>query len=380
MQHESAPGGALFDEVLMIIDAHEDIACGILSCGRDYLRPVAQTRELEKKTPHIPEGFGDSLLGWAEYQQGQVGVVFCTLFASPRRWLRFDWDTQSFATPDEAHEMNLIQIDAYHRLAGDHSDAFQMINCQQDLEKVVSAWQQTPAHYPEVTHPVGLVILMEGADGVRSKEDLDKFWERGVRIIGPTWAGNRFCGGTREPGPLTAEGKMLLKQMAQVGFTLDISHMSHASAREALDLYEGQVIASHANAKALLGSSPSERHLEDAAIRSLVERDGVMGVIPFNFFLDSEWRSGAPRELVTLERLALHIDHICQIAGNSKHAGIGSDFDGGFGLQDVPIEINSIADLPLIGELLSQKGYNDGDVMNIMSGNWQRMLQATLPD
>jgi membrane dipeptidase len=364
----------------MIIDAHEDLACAMLGLGRDYMRSAAETRRLEEDKPHIIKANGQTLLGWPEYQQGQVALVFGTLFATPKKWQRFDWDSQTFSTPAEAHELNLKQMSAYRQLVDQHPDAFQLVSTKKKLNEILIPWQSKPASFPEITHPVGLVMLMEGADGIRTAEDLEMFWEMGLRIIGPVWAGNRFSGGTREPGPLTSEGKQLLQQMAAVGYTVDLSHMSNVSVLEALDLYEGEIIASHANSNALLKYMPFERHFEDAAIRKLVERDGVMGVIPFNVFLDWEWKSGNPRETVKLEHLVQHIDHICQIAGDARHVGIGSDFDGGFGFPDVPFEIETIADLQKLENLLLEKGYNDADTANILYGNWKRKLETILPD
>lgn len=364
----------------VIIDAHEDLACAMLGLKRDYLRSAAETRRLEKNSPHIIEANGQTLLGWPEYQQGQVGVVFATLFATPQKWLKHDWDTQTFSTPEEAKKIYMLQVEAYHRLVDEHPDAFRLVRTRRDLAEVIASWQKAPAKYPEKTHPVGLVILMEGADSIQSQDDLEEFWQAGVRMIGPVWAGNRFCGGTREPGPLTMEGKKLLRQMAEIGFTLDISHMSQEPVLQSLGLYEGNVIASHANADALLKDIPFQRHLTDEAIRRLVERDGVMGVIPFNVFLDWEWKTGNPRESIKLDRLIQHIDHICQIAGNANHVGLGSDFDGGFGWPDVPYEIDTIADLQKLENQLLEKGYNGENAAAILSGNWQRKLEQILPE
>lgn len=364
----------------IIIDAHEDLACAMLTFGRDYLRSVEETRALEAASPQIAEVTGQTLIGWPEYQKGNVAAVFGTLFATPKKWLLFDWINQTFSTPDEANALNHRQIAAYQRLSEEHPQAFRMIKTKNDLRATLSPWLAEPVDYPGVTHPVGVVILMEGADGIRSEADLEEFWQLGVRIIGPVWAGNRFCGGTREPGPLTDEGKNLLKTMARIGYALDISHMSFMPALQALDLYEGQVIASHANASALLPGMPFQRHLTDEAIHRLVERDGVIGVVPFNPFLDWEWKTGNPRENVRLEHVLRHIDHICQIAGDARHVGIGSDFDGGFGWPDVPYEIDTIADLQKLENPLFEKGYNDENVTSIMAGNWQRKLESILPE
>ena len=145
---------------------------------------------------------------------------------------------------------------------------------------------------------MGLVLSMEGAEAVRDPGELEEWWERGVRLIGPAWGGTRFCGGTREPGPMTAEGYELLESMAETGFSLDLSHMDEKAALQALDFYPGQIIASHGNALALLNGSESNRHLTDRVIHGILERDGMIGLVPFNAFLKAGWKRGDRREEV----------------------------------------------------------------------------------
>jgi membrane dipeptidase len=222
---------------------------------------------------------------------------------------------------------------------------------------------------------------MEGADGIRSPGELAEWYDLGLRLIGLAWAGTRYCGGTGEPGPLTPEGRELIAAMADFNFVLDLSHMDEAAARESLDRYEGPVMATHANCAALLKGAETNRHLSDRIIEGLIERDGVIGLVPFNAFLKVGWqrKTGSRREEVSLDALIAHIDHICQIAGDSLHAGIGSDFDGGFGLQSVPHEMDSIADLQLIASGLKARGYHELDIENILGGNWLRFLRRNLP-
>ncbi len=143
---------------------------------------------------------------------------------------------------------------------------------------------------------------MEGADAIRSPAELAGWWEFGLRLIGPAWAGTRYCGGTKEPGPLTDEGRALLKTMADFPFILDLSHMDEPAALEALDFYEGPVIASHGNCLALLPNYATNRQFSDRVLRGLIERDGVVGLVPFNAFLKVGWlrASGSRREEVSL--------------------------------------------------------------------------------
>jgi len=197
-----------------------------------------------------------------------------------------------------------------------------------------------------------------------------------VRIIGPAWAGNRFCGGTGEPGPLTAEGFALLEAMADLGYILDLSHMDEKAALQALDVYPGQVVATHANALAMLPGSQSNRHLSDRVIRGLIERDGMIGIVPFNNFLKVGW---SRREDVSLMAVFHQIDHVCQLAGDAKHIGLGTDFDGGFGLQSTPAGIDTIADLQKIAPILRQGGYPEDSVKAIFGNNWLDCVGMALP-
>jgi membrane dipeptidase len=380
-----------------IIDAHEDLAWNMLTFGRDYTLSAGETRLKERGT-QVPGQNGDTLLGWLDYQKGNVVVLFSTLFAAPARRKLGEWDTQSYNDFSQAHSIYRKQLDAYHRLSENHADKFRLILSQGDLDGVLTEWQKVGAQAvldsergPQEEQeedeaeaargfPVGLVILMEGAEGVLAPAELEEWWGSGVRIIGPAWAGTRFCGGTREPGPVTSEGFALFDAMAGLGFTLDISHMDENAVLQALDTFPGRIIASHANAQALLKGYEGNRLLSDQVIHGLLERDGLVGVVPLNSYLMNGWKRSDPRELVSLGHVVAQIDYICQIAGDAEHVGLGSDFDGGFGVQSVPIEINTIADLQKLVPLLAEKGYSETDIAKILGENWMSFLQESLPE
>ncbi|MHC1782961.1 MAG: dipeptidase [Anaerolineaceae bacterium] len=362
-----------------IIDSHQDLGINMLTYGRDYTRSAAETRQLEVDTP-IPQRNGQTLLGWPDYQAGQVAIVFSTIFIAPKRYQNGDWDNYVFSNNQEYGAIVHRQLDAYARLVDNNPDKFRFIKTSTDLESVMLPWFSSPASLPDNPHPVGLVLLVEGAEGLRDMDELEEWSQAGVRIIGPVWAGTRFCGGTLNPqGTFTKEGFTLLESMAGLDLTLDISHMNETSALTALDVYSGKVIASHANVRRLLNEQDNERHFTDLTIRRLVERGGVMGVVPFARFLDPDWRSSPDRKPLPLTLLVNHIDAICQIAGSADHAAIGTDFDGGFGWPDVPDEIDTIADMQKITGILETRGYSAEDISKIMGGNWLRFLQSSLP-
>ena len=359
-----------------IVDAHQDLAWNILVFDRDYTRSAHATRNLEKGNQTV-ERNGDTLLGWPDYQKGEVAFIFATLFSTPERWA-FDWETYFYKDTKEARKHYRQQIDIYHRLTDVNPDKFRFVRSITDLDELLASQQQ--AVYAGQEYPVGLLTLMEGADCINEFDELEEWWEMGLRLIGPAWARTRFCGGTKEPGPLTADGRRLLSAMADYGFILDLSHMDKPAALEALDIYQGQIIATHANCLALLPGYETNRLLTDRVIQGIIERNGIIGVVPFNTFLKTGWLIGkSDREEVNLEMLVNHIDHICQLAGDARHVGIGSDFDGGFGHKSTPKEIDTIADLQKLVPLLRSRGYSEEDAAAIIGGNWINILKRSLP-
>ena len=171
---------------MIIVDSHQDLAWNMLTFGRDYTHSVEETRQLESEG-QTPLRNGDTLLGWPEYQRGQIAVIFATLFAAPERHNLGEWDKLTYANTSQAHSIYHAQLDSYQRLVDEHPDQFQLVQSLQDLEHVLTGWE-TPEDLPS---PVGLVMLMEGAEGVRQPSELEEWWHQGVRLIGPAWAGTR---------------------------------------------------------------------------------------------------------------------------------------------------------------------------------------------
>lgn len=360
----------------LIVDAHEDLAWNMLTFGRDPLRSAAETRALES-AGGAGNPQGEALLGYPDHVRGGVAVAFATLHVLPERRRLHDWETLSYADAEQAHRLARRQLEAYQRLADEHAHSFQLIGRRGDLEAVLQTWQGDPPPAPRL----GLLPLIEGADCIRQPAEVEHWVEAGVRIVGPAWAGTRYCGGTREPGPLTAEGRQLLDRMADLGVMLDVSHMAEQSFFQALERFPGTLLASHSNPRSLLDGSPiPDRHLSDAMIRALADHDGVVGIVPYNRFLKGGWLPADGREAVTVDFVVRHIDYICQLLGDAGHVGLGSDFDGGFGRDQVPAGLDSIADLRFIGDALERFGYQPADVDAILSGNWLRILRQGLPE
>jgi membrane dipeptidase len=217
-----------------------------------------------------------------------------------------------------------------------------------------------------------VLISMEGADCIGDVAELPKWVARGVRVIGPAWGRTRFGGGTGAPGPLTDLGRKLLDQMHRLRVALDLSHQSDEGFWESIERFGGPVCASHSNCRALV---PGDRHIDDEMIRAIVARGGVIGVVLYNRYLQPGYEL-AQGKIVPMSAVVRHIEHICDIAGNTRHVGIGSDLDGGLGVEWTPIGLDSAADLRVVGEALRAAGWSDGDVANVMGENWARWLRT----
>jgi len=164
--------------------------------------------------------------------------------------------------------------------------------------------------------------------------------------------------------------------MLDLNMILDVSHLSDEACLQAVDWYDGPIIASHSNPRAL---APGARQLSDDMLKAILAREGVIGVCLNNAMLRRDWRRGDRKEAVTLADVIAAIDYICQVAGDAQHVGIGSDFDGGFGAEAAPAEIDTIADLSKIAAELEARDYARADIEAIMSGNWLRILRQALP-
>jgi membrane dipeptidase len=354
---------------MIVVDAHEDIAYNALAFGRDYRRSALAIRQDEVGT-ETPARNGTATVGMPDALLGRVALTFATLFVAPRTRGTAPWDILSYSEPQEAYEIALRQMDYYQRISDEH-DKINLVRTQTDLTNVLATWDEGK----EITdHQVGLVVLMENADPILEPKQFEEWYERGVRLVGPAWQATRYCGGTGAPGPLTDMGRELLDVMGSFNAILDLSHMAEDSFLEAVDRYEGVMIASHSNPRSFRSS---DRHLSDEMIRRLAERDGVMGIVLYNNFLTNDWDK---RERLPFSIIPDAIDYVCQITGSAAHVGIGSDFDGGFGRESIPQGLDTVGDLMLIGDALRERGYQEDDITAIMSGNMIRKLRQTLPE
>ena len=176
---------------------------------------------------------------------------------------------------------------------------------------------------------------------------------------------------------MTANGPALLKEMDKIGMILDVTHLADQAFWQALDIFTGPIMASHNNCRTLV---PGERQFDDAQLKAIIARAGVIGAALDAWMLYPGWIKGETQpEVVSLEAVADNIDHVCQLAGNVNHAAIGSDLDGGYGTEQTPHDLDTIADLQKIADLLRIRGYAEEDVAAVLHGNWLRFFRAAWP-
>ena len=356
---------------MLIVDAHLDLSMNALQWDRDLLATVYTTRTREQYT--AGKGRAQGTVAFPEMRQGHIFLTFATLIArsTGRPAPHID-----FHSPTQAYGMAHGQLAFYRAL--EQEGHVRILDDLASLDAHVAAWtawDAQPTPDPATAPPLGFVISMEGADPILHPEQLEAWVAAGLRAIGPTHYGpGRYAGGTgTEIGLTPGIGPALLREMERLGVLLDLTHCSDQAFWEALEHYHGPVLASHNNCRALV---PHQRQFSDAQLRAIIERDGVIGAAFDAWMLQPGWVVGqTSNESVTLATVVDHIDHICQLAGNSRHVGLGTDLDGGYGREQSPCDLDTIADLQQIGDLLAGRGYGPGDVEAILFGNWVRLLR-----
>lgn len=332
-----------------VVDAHLDLAYNVLA-GRDLTRSVAEIRAREQRTDH------QCTVTLPELRRGSVAVVFGTLFVGPSSWDGDGAPVYDYAPWDRAREQLAIYLG--WRDAG----LVRLITSASELDAHLSLWEGDGVP--------GLVLLMESADPIERPADLPQWWDAGVRVIGPAWSRTRYAGGTHRPFGLTADGRELVARMAESRVALDMSHMAEEAFWQSLEIGAHAVLASHSNARAIVDT---DRQLGDGMIQAVGARGGVVGLNLYNHFLHPGWSADGDKPPVTLADARRHLEHAAGLIGWGA-VGIGSDLDGGLGREEIPAELDSIADLALVADLAPAE-HRDG----VLGGNWLRWLRATLP-
>ena len=347
------------DRRRIIVDAHEDIAFNAVTLGQDFLLSAFAKRASGSSQWGVPT------VGLPEVKEANIRVVFASIWAAachnPTNLLVHP----CYETAEEACELGLQQLSYYQKLL--RNPELSLLTTKRAVNDVT-----------DDGYRLGLLLSMEGADPILSPKHLNEWVAKGLRVIGLAHGRTRYAGGTGQPAPLTELGRDLLLEMERQHVILDTSHLAEESFFEALAVFHGPVIATHSNCRAII---PTDRQLSDEMIQAMVQREGIIGGVLFNKFLSQDWeKNGRRKETVTLSHFVKQIEHICDVAGDTKHVGIGSDLDGGFGRESIPAEMDTIADLPKIAVALSEAGFSDAEVDCILGKNWLRFLNQALPE
>ena len=349
---------------MLLIDGHLDLAMNALIWNRDLSQSVFDIRRQEAGMTQKGRAMGT--VAFPEMRKGEVGVCLATLIA---RIARKDNPLPGYNSPEIAYAIAQGQL-AYYRILESQKQV-RIIEDWETLSAHVEDWQKSS---PEDA-PLGFILAMEGADPIINPDQLKSWWEDGLRVVSLSHYGvSTYAHGTGTTGGLTSLGRKLLERMYSIGMILDVTHLSEESFWEALDIFNGPLIASHNNCRTLV---PGDRQFSDEQIRALIKRDAVIGAALDAWMIYPGWVKGkTPNTVVSLEAATDHIDYVCRLAGNSRHVAIGSDLDGGYGKEQCPHDLDTIADLQKIPNILVKRGYGEEDIRWIMHGNWLRLLHA----
>ena len=330
---------------MMIVDAHLDLSYNAVR-GRAVLQPAEQ---------QLPDGQGIPSVGLPNLKAGGVGLICATIFCEPA-----DEKHEGYRTPDEARAAGLRQMQWYH----------------EQEKRGHFAFVRRAADVPtEPGNVLAAILLLEGADAIRAPDEVAEWFDAGLRIVGLAWRGTRYAGGTGVPGPITPAGRELVPALDRHGIIHDLSHLAEESFWQLLDQSGGPVMASHSDCRAIV---PTDRQLSDEMIRAIARRGGVIGINFFDKFLIPPAQRGTRR--ATLQDVTAHLRHMCDLIGDARHVGLGTDMDGGLGREEIPVEIRTSADLPRVAEAISKAGFSDAEVASVMGENWVAYFRLALPN
>ncbi|MDB5009059.1 MAG: peptidase [Mucilaginibacter sp.] len=352
---------------MFTIDAHLDLSMNALEWNRDLRKPVAAINEREKGLNDKPDR-AKAVVSLPELRNGNIGLVVATQIG---RYVAPENPLPGWHSPEQAWAQTQGQVAWYKAMEED--GGMVQINDLLSLEKHLELWNDGT---PNRSKPIGYILSLEGADSIITIKHLERAYNYGLRAVGPAHYGpGRYAQGTDATGFMGPQGHELLKEMERLNIILDTTHLCDDCFWEALDHFNGHIWASHNNCRALVNHN---RQFSDEMIKELVNRGAVIGAALDAWMMVPGWVRGVstPEGMnCNLEVMVDHIDHICQLAGNALHVGIGSDLDGAFGREQCPYDLKTIADLQKLPALLTKRGYTESDIVNMMHGNWLRFLR-----
>ncbi len=353
---------------MLIFDAHLDLAMNALEWNRDLTKQVSELREIEQGMTDKPDR-AKNTVSLEAMRKGQIGICVATQIA---RYSKKENPLPGWNSPQQAWAQTQGQL-AWYKAMEDLGE-MTPIRTLQELNAHLELWSKPS----EEKRPIGYILSLEGADSIVSLEYLERAYATGLRAIGPAHYGpGTYAQGTNASGGIGQKGRALLKEIERLNLILDATHLCDESFWETMDVYHGPLWASHNNCRTLVKHN---RQFSDEQLKELMNRNAVIGAALDAWMMVPDWKRGEsnPESMgVTLEIMIDHIDHICQLSGNSTHVGIGTDLDGGFGKEQCPSDLETISDLQKIPDLLARRGYSPEDVRNITHLNFVRFLQRS---
>lgn len=369
----------------LIFDVHLDLSMNALEWNRDLRWTLEMIRRWEN-TMKDKVDRGINSVCFPEMRKGRIGLCVATQIG---RYSPYFHRLPGWNSPEQAWAQTQGQL-AWYRIMEEAGELVQ-IRTRKQLDAHLDLWLNAPeddgsayirnSRTQPQKLPIGYILSLEGADSIVTLKHLERSYNDGLRALGPAHYGpGVYAHGTDASGPLPARGKDLIKEMRRLGMILDVTHLCDECFWDALDLWDGPLWASHQNSRVL---APWNRQFADDQIKAVVERGGVLGMAFDAIMMVPGWRhlKSKPADFqLRIERICDHIDHICQLAGSAKHVGIGTDLDGGYGTDQMPMDMNSIADLQSIPALLKARGYSNEDVEGIMWKNFVDLLRRVWKD
>ncbi|MBA4168627.1 MAG: membrane dipeptidase [Chitinophagaceae bacterium] len=356
---------------MFTIDAHLDLSMNAMEWNRNLMLPVQKIRDAEKEMTDKPDR-GRGTVALPELRKGNIGLVVATQIA---RYSGPGNDLPGWSSPEQAWAQTQAQLAWYKAM--EEAGEMVMIKDIDGLNDHLSLWISDTSNHKK---PIGYILSLEGADSIISIDHLGKAYDYGLRALGPAHYGpGRYANGTNSSGALNSQGKLVLKEMERLNIILDATHLCDDAFWDAMNIFNGPVWASHNNCRALVDHN---RQFSDEMIKTLIARGAVIGGALDAWMMVPDWirmQSTPEGKHCDLDKMIDHLDHICQLAGNTLHVGIGTDLDGGYGKEQCPYDLDTIADLDKIPGLLSKRGYSTADAENIMHGNWLRFIREAWP-
>lgn len=351
---------------MFIIDAHLDLSMNAMEWNRDLRLPLQAIRALEKGMKDKPDR-ERSTVSLPELRKGNIGIVVATQIA---RYVKPGSVIPGWNSPEQAWSQTQAQL-AWYRTMEAAGEMVQISNPVQ-LKAHYEFWNDGN---PNTNKAVGYILSLEGADSIVDISYLERAYQYGLRAIGPAHYGpGRYANGTDATGKMGEQGLALLNEMERLNIILDATHLCDDAFWQALDHFSGPVWASHNNCRAFVDHN---RQYSDEQVLALIERGAVIGGALDAWMLVPDWVRGKSTPQSTncnLEKVVDNMDHICQLAGNARHVGIGSDLDGAFGTEQSPLDLDAISDLQKMVALFSAKGYSAEDLNHIFHQNWLNFL------